>query len=293
MGSNGKNVVSIVIPTLVRDTLYPLIDNLLEQKVNFDYEIVLVPQANLRTNLQSKKQIKIYPEEKGKGFGYYRNVGIKHSQGNIIVFIDDDEMPMNRLWLNTITKPIVDGNEEVVTSGYKIKLNQGYLTDCISLLGFPGGGAIGFKTMWNVDQSNHTSHICTGNLAIKKSLLVRIGNFEEKLKSGNEDVLLGDSIRRIGIPIKYIGDATVYHVARSGYFNFVKWNILRGRSAYQLKLVKKDISENLSYRITSSVSILKKTINTKYFLIVLFMMINQYFWQSIGFAREKINYKNG
>ena len=73
-----------------------------------------------------------------------------------MAFIDDDELPKNYSWLYCITEPLIKGEEEVVTAGVDIKLGQGYLTDSISLLGFPGGGAVGFKTMWNVDENNAT-----------------------------------------------------------------------------------------------------------------------------------------
>ena len=140
-----KPKVSIIIPTLGRDSLYPLIENLLKQKVKFAYEIVLIPQVKLQEDKLKDKRIKIFFEELGKGFAYYRNIGIKKSKSDVLVFIDDDELPMNNKWLYNITKPILSGEELIATSGYKIKLNQGYLTDCISLLGFPGGGAVGFE----------------------------------------------------------------------------------------------------------------------------------------------------
>lgn len=279
--------VSIVIPTLVRPTLYPLLEELVRQKFKHKFEIVLVPQADLNKSLIKDRRIKIFFQPKGKGFAYYRNYGVKKSSGEVIVFIDDDEFPQDVNWLKKITDPILEGYEEVITSGYKIKLNQGYMTDAISLLGFPGGGAVGFKTMWPVDQNSYTNHICTGNMAITKKLLNKIGGFDEKLTSGNEDVLLGDKLIEIGKKIKYIDDATVYHIARSGYLNFIKWNILRGKSAYQLKRIKKNVSGKVTHRIVSSISILKETIKTKYFPMVLFMMFSQYFWQTLGFLNQK------
>ena len=88
-----KVLVSVIIPTLGRETLYELVNNLLKQKVNFDYEIILIAQARLDKNLLKNKKIKIFNEETGKGISYYRNLGIKKSKGKILVFIDDDENP--------------------------------------------------------------------------------------------------------------------------------------------------------------------------------------------------------
>ena len=132
--------VSIIIPTIGRNTLYPLIEKLLDQKVKFDYEIILIPQVELDKDKLNDKRIKIYPEELGKGYAYYRNAGIQKSKGDIIVFIDDDELPQDNNWLEIITAPLLKENQNVVTAGVEIKLGQGHLTDSLSLLGFPGGG---------------------------------------------------------------------------------------------------------------------------------------------------------
>ncbi len=277
-----KPKVSIIIPTLGRETLYPLIESLLKQKVDFSYEIILIPQIKLKENLLKDKKIRFFYEPLGKGFAYYRNKGIEKSKGKIIVFIDDDELPINDKWLNIITKPIIEGKEKVVTSGVKINLGQGYLTDAISLLGFPGGGAIGFKTMWDIDKDNYTEHLCSGNLAIDKYILNKIDSFSNEFKHGNEDVNLADKLIFSKIKIKYSEEATVYHIARKGYINFIKWNYLRGKSASDYLKIKKETNK-VGNRLTSSKRILAKTLKSKYFPGVLFMMINQYLFQTLGY----------
>jgi len=284
-----KPKVSVIIPTLGRETLYPLVKNLLKQKVNFNYEIILIPQVPLKENELQDKRIKIHYEPRGKGFAYYRNIGIKLAKSEIIVFIDDDEIPQNLNWLNNITKPIIEGKEKVVTSGYKIELGQGYWTDCISLLGFPGGGAIGFETMWPLKEPSYTYHICSGNFAIHEQILRRVSNFNNNLVSGNEDVELGDKLTEKNIKIRYSPEATVYHIARRGYFNFIKWNFLRGKSAAEYLKIKKN-SGKVGGRLSSSKRILIKVAKekTKYLPGVLWMMLNQYFWQTGGYLWRKI-----
>jgi glycosyltransferase involved in cell wall biosynthesis len=285
----GSTKISIIIPTLGRKTLYPLIDCLLKQKIKLVYEIILVPQVKLKEELLKDKKIKIKYEPLGKGFAYYRNIGIEQSKGDIIVFIDDDELPINFLWLDTITKLIIQKKEKVVTAGVKIRLNQGYLTDSISLLGFPGGGAIGFRTMWGVTKENYTKHLCSGNLAISRKLLEEIGCFDRKGVHGNEDVRLADELIEKKIRIKYIEEATVLHVARKGFVNFVKWNILRGKSA-KAYLDNSKKQGQISGRIGSSMRILGKVCRNNLFYLpgVVFMMINQYLWQFGGYIWKKI-----
>lgn len=287
-----KTKVSIVIPTLGRETLYPLIRNLLKQKVNFQYEIVLVPQVKLKENLLKNKKIKIHYEPLGNGFAYYRNVGIKLGKGEIIVFIDDDEIPMNLNWLSNITKLIIAGGQKVVTAGTMIELGQGYFTDSVSLLGFPGGGAVGFRIMWNVNKDYSTEHLCSGNLAIRKSILKKVGKFTHEMKNGNEDVNLADKLIKSKIKIHYSEDSTVYHIARKGYFNFVKWNYLRGKSNGDYLSSNKS-GGKITNRLKSSLRILRNVSlgNTIYLPGVIFAMGNQYIFQTLGVIWRKFNGK--
>ena len=84
--------VSKIIPPLGRESIYPLIYKLLKQKVDFLFEIILIPQVKLKEELLEDKRIKYFYEPLGKGFAYYRNRGISQSNGNILAFIDDDEL---------------------------------------------------------------------------------------------------------------------------------------------------------------------------------------------------------
>ena len=282
-----KPEVSLIIPTLGRETLYPLLDYLLKQEVVFPFEIILIPQVKLKEEFLKDKRIKYFYEPLGKGFSYYRNKGIDGSKGEILVFIDDDELPMNYSWLHHITEPLVKRAEEVVTAGVYIKLGEGYLTDAISLLGFPGGGAIGFKTMWRVDENNYTEHLCSGNFAITKNTLNKINKFSSEYRYGKEDVNLADKLIENDIRIKYIEEATVYHIARKGFVNFIKWNMLRGKASKEYISLNKGGGKIMN-RLSSSLRILKQVAvtRTRYLPGVFFMMFNQYLWEFIGTLRK-------
>ncbi len=279
---------SIIIPTLGRDSLYPLVFELLKQRTAFSFDIVLLPQVPLKEELLQHPQVRLFYEPPGKGFAYYRNKGVEKSTGAILAFIDDDELPLNPDWLSTLTSPIREGHEAAVTAGYRIALGQGYLTDCGSLLGFPGGGAVGFETMWPLGGGVHTDHICTGNLALRRETLVDAGGFDPELRSGNEDVELGERLSRGGIRIRYLPEATVSHVARRGYLNFLRWNRLRGISAAGY-LKNRDGRHKVTGRLSSSRRILAKVAaeRPRYLPGVLFMMFSQYLAQTVGYLSAK------
>lgn len=281
-----KPKISVVNITLGRSTLYNLIEKLLNQKIDCEYEIVLIPQDLLKEQFLKDRRIRIHYEPLGEGVSYPRNVGVNYSEGEIIVFIDDDEEPIDEYWLRKLSLPIIEGKELATTAGYYIPLGQGYLADSISFLGFPGGGYVGFKTMWNVDERGYTAHLCTGNFAIKKCALKEIGGFNENLKFGTEDVELAEKLRGQFIKIRYIESATVLHESRTGFVNFAKWNIKRGRSIYEFKKLKRLKGKYVNERLNSFKKIMKKSIFTKYFPMVLFLFVSQYFFNLLGYLKE-------
>ncbi|MBN2100752.1 glycosyltransferase family 2 protein [Candidatus Dojkabacteria bacterium] len=278
--------VSVVIITIVRENLYTLVKQILEQDVNFDFEVVLIPQPKgklERDNLPHDDRVKIFEEDMNKGFGYYRQLGVDKSHGEVIVWIDDDQNPMNNKWLASISRSIIEGKEKVTTSGIHIPLGQGYITDSISWLGFPGGGYPGFKVMWKVDEDNYTGHLCTGNFAIERQILLECGGFSHKQKSGNEDVELSDRLKEKHIKFLYVPEATVYHEARGSLADFTKWHIERGAGHQDLKKSGKMGGGKIKNGLRSALQILRMSLFTKYFPMVLFLTTYQFFLQFLGF----------
>ena len=110
------------------------------------------------------------------------------------------------------------------------------------------------------------------------------------MKHGNEDVDLANKLIEEKIKIYYESNATVYHVARKGYFNFIKWNFLRGKSAGDYISSGKKSSGKIFERFASSLKILKKVTLTKpwYLPCLIFVMIHQYTFQILGAIWRKI-----
>ncbi|OGD52517.1 hypothetical protein A3K80_09005 [Candidatus Bathyarchaeota archaeon RBG_13_38_9] len=286
--SKVKPKISIVVITLGRRTLYELVKRLLQQEIDYEYEIVLISSSLLESGLLKDKKIKIRYEPRGIGFSHYRNMGVKHSQGEIIVYIDDDEKPISVEWLKNLIAPILNKRTSVATSGYYVPLGEGYLADSISFLGFPGGGCVGFKTMWEVDKENYTHHICTGNLAIMRKLLGDKEFFNENLRYGSEDVELSERLSEKSIKISYVEEATVFHEPRRDLFEFVMWQIRRGKAAYEFTRIGSLKKSHTRNRLKSSIKIVKKSFFTKYFLLVVVFMFIQNLSHLIGYAIQAI-----
>jgi GT2 family glycosyltransferase len=277
-----EGLVSVVIPTLGRETLRPLLERLADQRTTFPFEVVIVPQEPLPPDLPIADNVRVVTADPGLGYAVYRNIGLDAARGDPLCFIDDDALPAED-WLERITADVRAGEHDVATADLSVPLGRGYLADAISLLGFPGGAAAGWRAMWPVAGDGTTPHLCTGNCAISRRAVESVGPFDESLVAGSEDVDLGDRLVAGGFSILYAEGARVRHAERTGYVRFVRWNLRRGRSAYHLSR-RRRVGGHVKGRLHSSLRILGHALKTRYGPAVLLMMATQYASQIAGYA---------
>lgn len=211
--------ISVCIISLWRETLYKTLETIFAQKINANFEVIIILQWSIDNQRIEKLNshnipIHIYTFEHGLWFGFYRNKAVHYSSGNILAWIDDDEWTKDSQWLDKITNNIRSGYCQVTTSGCDVPLGQWYLTDCISLLGYPGGWALWFRKVWKIESNLSTKHLCSGNFAVKKSILKDDTPFSEKTLYGWEDNALAVNLLHKNIPVFYVKEATVNHIAR-------------------------------------------------------------------------------
>lgn len=220
-------MISVCILTLWRETIYQTLETIFLQEADFEYEIVIILQWEITTNridVLNKNNIKyhVHSYPHWLWFGFYRNKSIEHSLGDILVWIDDDEWAQNNHWLKLLVRPILIGEYQVVTSGCEIPLWQWYLSDCISLIGYPWWGALWFEKVWKVYKDSTTFHLCGGNFAVTRQLLNRVGFFEKKCIYSCDDTHLSWKIISVSEIIFYEPRCTLFHIARNRK-NFCSW----------------------------------------------------------------------
>lgn len=87
--------VSIIIPLYnAEKTIERCLDSILKQKTSFKYEIIVVDDGSKDNSLQKlkdyKRFIKLIKETNG-GPGKARNIGIRESSANFLLFVDSDD----------------------------------------------------------------------------------------------------------------------------------------------------------------------------------------------------------
>lgn len=122
-----------------------------------------------------------------------RNIGIKSSSGNIVVFIDASCVPCPD-WLPLITEPIAQGIEQVV-AGSVISEGKPTIHDQV---------AIRNRNREYLDECP------TINLALSREIFSNVGMFNEDMEYG-EDIGFSWKLVESGLKIKYVPKAEVSH----------------------------------------------------------------------------------
>ncbi|MBT7169866.1 glycosyltransferase family 2 protein [Candidatus Woesearchaeota archaeon] len=107
-----KNVktpkISVIIPTYnEEDNVYKCIETMLNQTYS-NFELIIVDDGSTDKTVEivkSFKKVKLF-EQKHEGPGIARNLGTKHSQGEILIFVDAD-MEFPKCYVSQLVQPIL------------------------------------------------------------------------------------------------------------------------------------------------------------------------------------------
>ncbi|KKT65971.1 MAG: hypothetical protein UW60_C0031G0002 [Candidatus Woesebacteria bacterium GW2011_GWA2_44_33] len=115
--------VSIVIPTYNEERVIGKCLESLKNQIYADFEIIVVDDGSSDKTLRiiSGQKVKAL-RQKHKGPGAARNLGAKHANGEILVFVDAD-MTFDKNFLKNLVKPIVSGKTKGTFSKYEYVSN--------------------------------------------------------------------------------------------------------------------------------------------------------------------------
>jgi glycosyltransferase involved in cell wall biosynthesis len=221
--------ISIIICTYNRvDNLKECFDGLAAQEISspFSWEVQLVDnncsdqtkQFTLNYATQSNFKLR-YSFEAKQGLSHARNHGIKDSNGEILVFIDDD-IRVSKNWLQSIVNAFTTQNCDAVGGRIHIntptKLPKWITPDMYGFLGYQDFG----------DESRpmdgYKEFPFGGNMAIKRSVFDKIGLFDTEMgRKGSglikEELFKGEEtdffhrLADVGGRFYYQPDALVLH----------------------------------------------------------------------------------
>lgn len=225
---NDKVEISLAIATYNRpDYLKKCIDSISQLIVsNNRLEVVIVDDGSTQEynieSLQKKCPFKIkYVKKEHSGICATKNRAIEESSGDFIAFLDDD-MFVSPLWISQLMSGFTNDNIAGVGSTVLTYPDEFYLTkysDYRELVRRP------FR-----DSTGEILNLLTGSACIKKSVLEKIGGFNQKqsdkgITFGGDDVDITWMIRNEGYQLNYVEDAITFHNHRNNFKSFVKQHI--------------------------------------------------------------------
>lgn len=207
-----------------RKDLERLVESLKKQACSVYYEIVVVEETDEPNTLPEIRYIS-HPV-KNFGIAYARNLALSKASGELIVFIDDDCTPKDG-WLDNLISPFEDKSIIGVQGGVSIPANASAIGWAETLLGFPGGGIK--RIIEAAGTHPRTIEISTLNCAYRRSVLDRVGGFDEGLRHGGEDYVFAKQACKFGDGL-FVPSALVMHNPRGSLRKIWSWFVRRGRA---------------------------------------------------------------
>ncbi len=133
---------------------------------------------------------------------------LPRAKGDIVAFIDSDAVA-DRTWLRRLIDGFTDQQAGAVGGHIRTWNREN-----------PLARSIGYELEGRyLRMPDRILRISTSNLAVRKDVLVRIGGFDERLRTGY-DAKLGLEINKLGYAIKFNPEAVVYHYHRPSFAKF-------------------------------------------------------------------------
>lgn len=245
-------LVSIIIPLKkINDYIKEETEYLLEQTYK-NFELIILPdfysEEEIDLEIFKDKRIKII-ETGNLPPALKRAKGVEISNGEILVFLDDDTYP-EKDWLKNSLRAMETKNIKAL-GGPAITSPKDNFSKQISGLIYGSALMSGkHKARYVPDKVQYVRDYPSCNFIITKELYERVGGFDSEYWPG-EDTILCNNIMKANEKILYTPEALVYHHRRDLFFGHFKQ--LKGYAWHRGYFVKKfgGNSFELSYFIPS------------------------------------------
>jgi len=281
-----RPAISVLVPSYnpPREHLQRLYDSLITQRFG-DFEVVIADDASTENpdyGLITDKRFRVLRREKNLGPAATRNEAVAAAQSDVLFFTDSD----CALHPDTLARAHAALQLDAICVGDTITETTSAFGKAVALLGFPGGGILGFHKVWRVDENGRTRSFSSCNLGFRKALFLELGGFNEKFPvAGGEDTVLARLAADKGHTIRYVPEQIVYHVQRDTLREFLRWQILRGRGNYHIKGHVPEVGGYLRLRVWTYLNSMRAA-GPLYAPWVTMLWVLSVAYQTIGFRQE-------
>lgn len=280
----GSERVSVIIPACRDDAaLRETLLSLRRQTVD-PLEIIVVddrPGEHTATEAARHADAVLKTPSKG-GPARARNIGVRHASGEIIAFTDADCV-VARDWIERILANF-SANDADALMGNTGAPPSTFLGGCISSLGFPGGGSLGFEKMWPVDEYGYTITLSTCNCALRREAFDRFGWFDEDFRAaGGEDTVFAQNLRALGGRIRFCPDMSVNHPPITSLGTFIRRQLTRGMGNYLIRRKLGRVRHFVGLRVWSTKNLIAKRFLDPRLPLILLLLFSALVLQQAGY----------
>ena len=240
----GKKI-SVIIPTLNAEKELPsLLQKLHNQNVKID-EIIVVDSASDDGTIEICKRdsaIKVIKiERKMFDHGHTRDLALRESIGDIVVFLTQDALPVNEFFLENLISPLSDCKVAVSTGRQLPKSTASEMEKLIRLFNYPDESHIRSKA--DISKMGIKTFFCSDVCAAyNRETYFKIGGFEYPIKT-NEDMFFAAKAIQKGYYVAYAAEAMVFHSHNFSLREQYKRNYIQGYEIEKHRYLLGDVSQ--------------------------------------------------
>ena len=236
--------ISVIIPTLNAEKELPVLLRALQaQKQHVDELIVVDSASDDRTVdiCKSDPNIKLLHVERDSfDHGRTRDMALRKSTGEIVVFLTQDALPANDVFLTHLIAPISEDRVAVSTGRQIPKSDATLMEKYIREFNYPPKSSIrskddlpkmGIKTFF-------CSDVCA---AYNREIYMKLGGFDYPIKT-NEDMFFAAKAINAGYRIAYSADACVFHSHNLSLKEQYKRNYIQG---YEIERHRNELNNTI------------------------------------------------
>ena len=223
--------ISVIIPILnAGEQLKTLLQALDEQTVKPKEILVVDSESKDDTKrIAEFAQLHVISIERSKfDHGGTRDMALRQTRGDIVVFMTQDALPTDKYFLENLIAPFADTQIAAVSGRQIAYLNARPYERAVRAHNYPEE-----ELVWSMDDVNHLgvrafrlSDVCA---AYRKEAYFDVGGFDSPILT-NEDMLIAEKFLRNGYKLAYSSKASVFHSHNFTWMQEYRRNYIIGRT---------------------------------------------------------------
>ena len=206
--------LSLIIPTLNAEKyICPLVDSINNQTIVPDEIIIVDSESDDQTveSVKNKPNVKVIQIKRNEfDHGKTRDMALRSSIGEFIVFMTQDAIPNNEYFIERLVSPFFMDEMIVLSTGRQLpKSDASKMEQLVRAFNYPAESKVrskddipemGIKTFF-------ASDVCS---AYRRKIYEELDGFDYPIKT-NEDMFYAAKVINAGYKIAYCADAEVLH----------------------------------------------------------------------------------